>query len=126
MATLVRKKQRRSLRVKPSYSGVKWAGPEDTNRGTDMTLNEFKAWLEGYSEAFTSGAPTAAQWEKIREKLGEVKVTAANVSLTDRPYPVKPNQWFDQRYQQLDVRGKELPSFADPVVSPLLKPTITC
>ena len=91
-----------------------------------MTLSEFKAWLDGYSEAFTSGAPTAAQWEKIREKLGEVKVTAANVSLTDRRYPVKPNQWFDQRYQQLDVRGKELPSFADPVVSPLLMPTITC
>lgn len=91
-----------------------------------MTLGEFKAWLDGYSEAFTSGAPTAAQWEKIREKLGEVKVTAANVSLTDRRYQVKLNQWFDQRYQQLDVRGKELPSFADPVVSPLLMPTITC
>jgi len=91
-----------------------------------MTLSEFKAWLEGYSEAFTSGAPTAAQWEKIREKLGEVKATAASVSLTDRPYPMKPNQWFDQRYQQLDVRGKELPSFADPVASPLLKPTIMC
>lgn len=72
-----------------------------------MTLNEFKAWLEGYSEAFTSGAPTAAQWEKIREKLAEVKVNAASVSLTDRPYPMKPNQWFDQRYQLLDVRGKD-------------------
>lgn len=87
-----------------------------------MTLNEFKAWLEGYSEAFTSGAPTAAQWEKIREKLGEVKIAAASVSLADRPYPMKQNQW----YQQLDVRGKELPSFADPVASPLLKPTIMC
>ncbi|WP_266030394.1 hypothetical protein [Brucella intermedia] len=91
-----------------------------------MTLNEFKAWLEGYSEAFTSGAPTAAQWEKIREKLGEVKITAASVPISDRPYPMKPNQWFDQRYQQLDVRGKEFPSFADPVVSPLLRPTIMC
>lgn len=91
-----------------------------------MTLSEFKAWLEGYSEAFTSGAPTAAQWEKIREKLGEVKVTTANVSISDRPYPMKPNQWFDQRYQLLDVRGKEHPSFADPIVSPLLKPQITC
>ncbi|WP_151610042.1 hypothetical protein [Brucella anthropi] len=38
MATLVRKKQRRPLRGEISaYSGVKWAGPEDTNRGMDMT-----------------------------------------------------------------------------------------
>ncbi|WP_043062359.1 hypothetical protein [Brucella anthropi] len=89
-----------------------------------MTLNEFKAWLEGYSEAFTSGAPTAAQWEKIREKLGEVKVTAPNVSISDRPYPMKPNQWFDQRFT--NVRGEDLQMFADPVVSPLLRPTIMC
>ena len=91
-----------------------------------MTLNEFQAWLEGYSEAFTSGAPTAAQWEKIREKLGDVKTASTNVTINDRPYPMKPNQWFDQRYQLLNVRGKEYPTFADPVVSPLLKPQITC
>ncbi|KAB2792588.1 hypothetical protein F9K96_05460 [Brucella anthropi] len=87
-----------------------------------MTLNEFKAWLEGYSEAFTSGAPTAVQWEKIREKLDEVKVSTASVSISDRPYPMKPHQWFDQRYQLLDVRGKD---HLDPVSS-LLRPTITC
>lgn len=91
-----------------------------------MTLNEFTAWLEGYSEAFTSGAPTAAQWEKIREKLGDVKTASTNVTINDRPYPMKPNQWFDQRYQLLNVRGKEYTTFADPVVSPLLKPQITC
>ncbi|OYR26265.1 hypothetical protein [Brucella lupini] len=89
-----------------------------------MTLNEFKAWLEGYSEAFTSGAPTAAQWEKIREKLGEVKIVKAEDTIA--PLLPRPNRWPEQRYQLLDVRGKEHPSFADPIVSPLLKPQITC
>lgn len=89
-----------------------------------MTLNEFQAWLEGYSEAFTSGAPTAGQWEKIREKLAEVKIVKAEQSIP--PLLPRPNSWPEQRYQLLDVRGKELPSFADPVASPLLKPTIIC
>ncbi|WP_313031735.1 hypothetical protein [Brucella sp.] len=85
-----------------------------------MTLNEFKAWLEGYSEAFTSGAPTAAQWEKIREKLGEVKIVKAEQSIA--PLLPRPNSWPEQRYQLLDVRGKD---HLDPI-SPLLKPQITC
>ena len=85
-----------------------------------MTLNEFKAWLEGYSEAFTSGAPTAVQWEKIREKLGEVKIVKAEQSIA--PLLPRPNSWPEQRYQLLDVRGKDR---LDPI-SPLLKPQITC
>ncbi len=85
-----------------------------------MTLSEFKAWLEGFSEAFADGVPSADQWAKVQSKLNEVKVVATSVA--DRPYPMKPNQ----RYQLLDVRGKEHPSFADPIVSPLLKPQITC
>ncbi|QGA55881.1 hypothetical protein [Brucella sp. 2280] len=89
-----------------------------------MTLSEFKAWLEGYSEAFTSGTPTAAQWEKIREKPGEVKVTAASVSLTDRPYPMNPNQWFDHRYQLLNVRGAE--KLVADEINPALVPKVTC
>ena len=91
-----------------------------------MTLSEFKAWLEGFSEAFTDGIPNADQWAKVQAKLADVKIVASSVTINERPYPMKPNQWFDQRYQQLDVRGKEFPSFADPVVSPLLKPQITC
>lgn len=89
-----------------------------------MTLSEFKAWLEGYSEAFADGVPNADQWAKVQAKLADVKMVASSVTINDRPYPVKPNQWFDQRFT--DVRGKEFPTFADPVVSPLLKPQITC
>ncbi|WP_176074335.1 hypothetical protein [Brucella intermedia] len=39
-----------------------------------MSFNEFKAWLEGYSEAFTDEAPTAEQWAKIVEKLSTVQL----------------------------------------------------
>lgn len=42
-----------------------------------MTLNEFKAWLEGLEEAFTStyhsGHPNLEQWKKIKDKLAMVK-----------------------------------------------------
>jgi hypothetical protein len=34
-----------------------------------MTLNEFKAWLDGFSEAFASGSPNKAQWKKINGRL---------------------------------------------------------
>lgn len=37
-----------------------------------MTLAEFNAWLDGYSESF-GDAPTAEQWAKIRAKLAEVR-----------------------------------------------------
>ena len=35
-----------------------------------MTLEEFKAWFEGYCEAI-EGAPTPAQWEKVKAKLAD-------------------------------------------------------
>jgi hypothetical protein len=39
-----------------------------------MTLGEFRAWLEGYSASFTDGAPNAAQWKTIAEKLEAVEL----------------------------------------------------
>ena len=36
-----------------------------------MTISEFRAWLEGFSEAIGE-APTAEQWEKIKEKIGTI------------------------------------------------------
>jgi hypothetical protein len=37
-----------------------------------MTLNEFRAWLDGYA-ASIDGAPTAEQWEAIKAKLVAVE-----------------------------------------------------
>lgn len=46
-----------------------------------MSPSEFKAWLEGFSEAI-DGRPTAAQWARIQE---QVKKLSAPVSVQHVP-----------------------------------------
>ncbi|APX70742.1 MULTISPECIES: hypothetical protein [unclassified Brucella] len=84
-----------------------------------MTLNEFKAWLEGYSASFEDGAPNADQWAKIAEKLDTVEHVV-------RYEPKLTNQCTMPKVEvvPLDLRG--IPMCADPEVSPLLKPQVTC
>jgi hypothetical protein len=36
-----------------------------------MTPREFKAWFDGFTEAF-SGTPTKAQWARIKDRVGEI------------------------------------------------------
>lgn len=36
-----------------------------------MTPAEFKAWFDGFTEAF-SGCPTKAQWTRIKERVAEI------------------------------------------------------
>ena len=36
-----------------------------------MTPQEFKAWFEGFTEAF-SGTPTKAQWARIKDRVAEI------------------------------------------------------
>lgn len=40
-----------------------------------MTLSEFKAWFEGFSEGI-NGAPTEAQFDKIKAKVAEINGVA--------------------------------------------------
>ena len=63
-----------------------------------MTLSEFKAWLEGFSEAFNGKAPNQKQWAKIQERLGQVDVQE---TIQIQPiYPLReirpwwPNTWI--------------------------------
>lgn len=46
-----------------------------------MTLSEFKAWFEGYTEGL-EGAPTAAQFARIKEKVAQI----SGVAVTERIY----------------------------------------
>lgn len=39
-----------------------------------MTLSEFKAWFEGYTEGLEA-APTKAQFDRIKEKVKEISGT---------------------------------------------------
>lgn len=36
-----------------------------------MTPQEFKAWFEGFTEAFTS-TPTKGQWARVKERVAEI------------------------------------------------------
>lgn len=54
-----------------------------------MTINEFRAWLEGFEEGI-KGSPTEAQWDKIKLRLEGVK--------SGEPYPLfqpwSPRPWW--------------------------------
>lgn len=81
-----------------------------------MTLSEFQAWLEGYSEAFTSGAPTAAQWAKIQEKLKSVKLVKTPEPVTTVSSVKKPIDWPPNM-----LRG----AFVADEINPALVPKVT-
>lgn len=51
-----------------------------------MTLSEFKAWFEGYTEGL-EGAPTKAQFERIKEKVKEIQGTVPT------SYPIFVDRW---------------------------------
>ena len=59
-----------------------------------MTLSEFKAWFEGYTEGL-EGAPTKAQFDRIKEKVKEISGTPTSYPIFVDRYRqwVQPNQW---------------------------------
>jgi hypothetical protein len=53
----------------------------------DMTLSEFRAWLEGYSASFTDGTPNADQWAEIQRRIQGVQVFVAPVNVPANSIP---------------------------------------
>lgn len=37
-----------------------------------MTPQEFKAWFDGFTEAFDGKVPTKAQWGRVKERVAEI------------------------------------------------------
>ena len=62
-----------------------------------MTLSEFKAWFEGYTEGLES-APTKAQFERIKEKVKEISGTPIT-------YPVYIDRYVQPRYWSASGAG---------------------
>jgi len=58
-----------------------------------MTFNEFKSWLEGFSEAI-GDAPTPEQWAKVKAKMGEVHAPQP-VTIPNLPNIYPPRYDFD-------------------------------
>lgn len=54
-----------------------------------MTFNEFKSWLDGFSEAI-GDAPTPEQWAKVKAKVGEVANPLGNLQF---PQGARAGRW---------------------------------
>jgi hypothetical protein len=67
-----------------------------------MTLAEFKAWFEGFTEAM-DGAPDEKQWARIKARVKEIDgVAVTKTVFVDHYYPPYRPYWSSQR---LDVFG---------------------
>jgi hypothetical protein len=64
-----------------------------------MTVDEFKAWLSGFSEAI-DGAPTAAQWAKIQDKIKSLRASPGR----EPDYGDIFRRWMDQGHQRFGER----------------------
>jgi hypothetical protein len=67
-----------------------------------MTLAEFKAWFEGFTEDM-DGAPNEKQWKRIKAKVKAIDgVAITKTVFVDHYYPPYRPYWSSQR---LDVFG---------------------
>jgi len=71
-----------------------------------MTPNEFKAWFDGFTEAF-EGSPTKKQWERIKARVAEIDGKA----VTERVY--------------LDRYWPSYPRYVGPYLGPHPQPWVT-
>lgn len=67
-----------------------------------MTPSEFKAWFDGFTEAFT-GCPTKAQWTRIKARVAEID----GKSVTERVYVDRywPTVWPHRTYTTCGITG---------------------
>jgi len=52
-----------------------------------MTINEYKAWLEGFNSATKGKRPTEKQWKVIQDKLADVHDSSGINVISWWPYP---------------------------------------
>lgn len=62
-----------------------------------MTLDEFKAWFEGFTEN-VDGQPTKKQWERIKARVGEIDGQVT-------PYPVYIERYYKPWWQPVWSTG---------------------
>lgn len=65
--------------------------PKDKETNKEITLSEFKAWLQGVEDMQPDNwAPSKDQWARIREKI-DLIIEGEPVSRMNVPRPVVPN-----------------------------------
>ena len=61
-----------------------------------MTLSEFKAWFEGFTEGM-DGTPNTDQWKRIQARVKEIDGTAITKTVfVDRYLPPYRSYWADR------------------------------
>lgn len=58
-----------------------------------MTLSEFKAWFEGYTDGMGGQPPNAKQWDAIKAKVDKITGTPVTPVYIERHWP-----WYYQGY----------------------------
>lgn len=59
-----------------------------------MTLAEFKAWFEGFSELM-EGAPSEKQWERIKARVAEIDGSVTTYPVFVERYIPPYRRWYD-------------------------------
>lgn len=60
-----------------------------------MTLAEFKAWFEGFTEDM-DGAPSKKQWERIKARVSEIDgVAVTRTVFVDHYIPAGRRYWWE-------------------------------
>lgn len=70
-----------------------------------MTLNEFKAWFEGFSETM-DGAPNEKQWERIKTRVGEINGSAISYPIFVDRYVRPYRDWYSPSWVQSQATSR--------------------
>jgi hypothetical protein len=73
-----------------------------------MTPQEFKAWFDGFTEAFT-GVPTKAQWARVKERVAEIDGKRVTERIyVDRYLPTYPPRYYGPYWASYSSSGNGL------------------
>jgi hypothetical protein len=72
-----------------------------SKKENDMTLQEFKAWFDGFTENVTDKGPTLKQWKRVKERVGEID----GVGVTERVYIDRYFQPYRYYYSSPTITG---------------------
>lgn len=68
-----------------------------------MTLSEFKAWFEGFTEAM-DGPPGPKAWERIKARVAKIKAEPTTIREIYRDWP-----WWPHKYALYSASAAAIP-----------------
>ena len=74
-----------------------------------MTVNEFRAWLEGFEKGIKN-SPTKAQWQKIKGRLSEV-TEGSHLPNYEPYYRAWWPKWINEYSADIDFEAGDLAGF---------------